>query len=47
MYKDRIYLKTNDSKQPWREIGFRELSGKKVYIPKKNGKLFLLSDNVE
>ena len=47
MYKDRIYLKTNDSKQPWREIGHRELSGKKVYIPKKNGKLFLLSDNVE
>ncbi len=45
IYNDRIYLKTNDSKQPWREIGMRELSGIKVYIPKKNGELYLLWNN--
>lgn len=45
IYNDRVYLKTNDSKQPWREIGMRELSGIKVYIPKKNGELYLLWNN--
>ena len=39
IYNDRNYLKTNDSKQPWREIGDSELSGKRLYIPKKNGEL--------
>ena len=44
MYKDRIYLKTNDSKQPWREIGYRELTGKRIYALKKNGELVSLSN---
>ena len=39
LYNGGIYLKVNDSKQPWREIGYRELTGRKVHMPMTNGEL--------